>query len=81
MILNIQGCKRGGKIFFYIKGMPYGSLYFGKTGFFYKKSVTSARKNPPIGLLNCSSTDIFNKYTPGAGVGAQSRSVRRAKLR
>jgi outer membrane protein assembly factor BamB len=61
--------------------MPYGSLYFGKTGFFYKKSVTSARKNPPIGLLNCSSTDIFNKYTPGAGVGAQSRSVRRAKLR
>jgi outer membrane protein assembly factor BamB len=61
--------------------MPYGSLYFGKTGFFYKKSVTSARKNPPIGLLNCSSTDIFNKYTPGAGVGAQNRSVRRAKMR
>jgi len=61
--------------------MPYGSLYFGKDGFFYKKSVTSARKNPPIGLLNCSSTDIFNKYTPGAGVGAQNRSVRRAKMR
>ena len=61
--------------------MPYGSLYFGKDGFFYKKSVTSARKNPPIGLLNCSSTDIFNKYTPGAGVGAQTRSVRRAKMR
>lgn len=61
--------------------MPYGSLYFGKTGFFYKKSVTSARKNPPIGLLNCGSTDIFNKYTPGAGVGAQNRSVRRAKMR
>lgn len=61
--------------------MPYGGLYFGKDGFFYKKGLGSSRKNPPLGLLNCSSTTFYNKYIPGSGVGGTNTSVRRSKLR
>lgn len=60
--------------------MPYGSLYFGKGGFVYKKAGGGgARKNPSLGLLNCSSTTFYNNYIPGSGVGANSIASRRAK--
>jgi hypothetical protein len=35
------------------------------------------RKNPSFGLIFGNQTNIFNKYVPGSGVGALSRSVRR----
>ena len=42
--------------------MRYGSLYFGKDGFLYKKAGgAGGRKNPPLGLLNCGSTTFYNK--------------------
>ena len=62
--------------------MRYGSLYFGKDGFLYKKAGgAGGRKNPPLGLLNCGSTTFYNKYVPGSGVGGTSIAVRRSKLR
>ena len=59
--------------------MPYGSLYFGKDGFLYKKmGGAGVRRNINI---NCSnSTSIYNKYISGSGVGASSISNRRAKI-
>jgi hypothetical protein len=61
--------------------MPYGSLYFGKDGFFYKNAGGGGgKKNPPLGLLNCSSTTFYNDYIPGSGVGASSIATRRSKL-
>ena len=61
--------------------MPSGTLYFGPGGFQYKKAGgAGGRKNPPLGLLNCSSTRFYNDYIPGAGVGATSIASRRAKI-
>uniref|UniRef100_A0A6C0AZI4 Uncharacterized protein n=1 Tax=viral metagenome TaxID=1070528 RepID=A0A6C0AZI4_9ZZZZ len=61
--------------------MPYGNFYYGKDGFKYKKwNGGGARRNPPLGLLNCGSHDVNNTYVPGSGVGASSIATRRAKL-
>ena len=61
--------------------MPYGQLYFGKTGFFHKKCFSGgSRYNPPYGLITGQDKHIYNKYISGTGVGAVSTSVRRAKL-
>lgn len=62
--------------------MPYGSLYVGKRGFLYKNSGGGGvRKNPSYGLINGIPANVNTKYVPGAGVGATSIAVRRAKLR
>ena len=61
--------------------MPYGNFYYGKTGFFYKKSgATGARYNPSLGAICNQPQDVNNRYVPGAGVGASSVAQRRAKL-
>jgi hypothetical protein len=61
--------------------MPYGNFYYGKTGFFYKKSgAIGARYNPSLGAICNQPQDINNRYVPGSGVGASSTAQRRAKL-
>lgn len=62
--------------------MPYGQFYIGKGGFKYKKNGgAGVRKNPSYGLITGVPANVNNKYVYGAGVGAQSTAVRRAKLR
>lgn len=63
-----------------------GGLWFGKSigfpGFLYKKNTgVGGRKNPSYGLICNQPGEIWNKYTPGAGVGGTSTAVRRAKMR
>jgi len=61
--------------------MPYGNFYYGKTGFFYKKSgATGARYNPSLGAICNQPQDVNNRFVPGSGVGASSTAQRRAKL-
>lgn len=36
-----------------------------------------ARRNPKFGLIFGNEANVFNRYVPGAGVGALNRSVRR----
>ncbi len=73
----------------YFKGFGNGSnsngqFWFGGNsfpGFLYKKNVgVGGRKNPKYGLICNKPTEFWNKYTPGAGVGASSVATRRAKL-
>jgi hypothetical protein len=62
--------------------MPCGQFWYGTNGFLYKKSGGGgARKNPSYGLICNRPTNLYNKYTPGSGVGSSNTSVRRAKLR
>jgi hypothetical protein len=62
--------------------MPYGQLWYGTNGFLYKKNGgAGGRKNPPYGLICGRPTNLYNRYTPGSGVGGTSTSVRRAKNR
>ena len=75
----------------YLKGFgngsnSYGNFWYGGSinfpGFLYKKNPgASGRKNPMYGLICNRPTQLWNKYTPGAGVGGNSTSSRRAKLR
>jgi hypothetical protein len=59
-----------------------GQFWYGKGGFAYKKNTGSGvRRVLPLGLITGSPADVNNKYVSGAGVGGQSTSVRRAKLR
>ena len=67
-----------------------GSFWYGKStgfpGFLYKKNTgvggRRSTKMAPGGNTTCNqTTNIWNKYTPGAGVGAVNSSVRRAKMR
>ena len=61
--------------------MPYGNFYYGKNGFFFKKSgTTGARYNPSIGAICNQPQDINNRYVPGSGVGASGTAQRRAKM-
>jgi hypothetical protein len=61
--------------------MPYGNFYYGKTGFFFKKSgATGARYNPSLGAICNQPQDVNNRFVPGSGVGASSTAQRRAKL-
>ena len=61
--------------------MPYGNFYYGKTGFFFKKSgVIGARYNPSLGAICNQPQDVNNRFVPGSGVGASSTAQRRAKL-
>jgi hypothetical protein len=61
--------------------MPYGNFYYGKTGFFYKKSgATGARYNPSLAAICNQPQDVNNRFVPGSGVGASSTAQRRAKL-
>jgi len=74
----------------YFKGFGTGSnsngqfWYGGNTfpGFLYKRNNgVGGRKNPKYGLITGGQTNIWNKYTPGAGVGGSSVATRRAKMR
>jgi hypothetical protein len=74
----------------YFKGFGTGSnsngqFWFGGNtfpGFLFKKnSGAGNRKNPSYGLICNRPTQLWNKYTPGAGVGGSSTSARRAKMR
>lgn len=66
----------------------YGQFWFGGNsfpGFLYKKNVgVGGRRSTqltPGGTTICNQpTDIWNKYTPGSGVGASSVATRRAKM-
>jgi hypothetical protein len=66
----------------------YGQFWFGGNsfpGFLYKKNVgVGGRRSTqftPGGTTTCNKpTDLWNKYTPGAGVGASSVATRRAKM-
>ena len=61
--------------------MPYGNFYYGKTGFFFKKSgVIGNRYNPSLGAICNQPQDVNNRFVPGSGVGASSTAQRRAKL-
>ena len=61
--------------------MPYGNFYYGKTGFFFKKSgAIGNRRNPSLGAICNQPQDINNRYIPGSGVGASGTAQRRAKL-
>lgn len=73
----------------YFKGFgnnsnSYGQFWYGGNsfpGFLYKKNVGSGgKKNPKVGLICNKPTEFWNKYVPGAGVGASSVANRRAKL-
>ena len=75
----------------YFKGFGNGSnsngqFYYGDIinfpGFLYKKNTgVGGRRNPKYGLICNRTTNIWNKYISGAGVGASSTAQRRAKLR
>jgi len=59
-----------------------GSFWYGEYGFlFKKKGGAGARKNPPYGTICNQPQNIWNKYTPGSGIGASSVATRRAKMR
>jgi len=59
-----------------------GAFWYGDYGFLYKKKGgAGGRKNPSYGSICNQPQNIYNKYTPGAGVGASSPAVRRAKMR
>lgn len=59
-----------------------GQFWYGDYGFLYKKNTGSGgRRNPMYGLICNRPTNLYNKYTPGAGVGGLNSSVRRAKMR
>lgn len=61
--------------------MPNGGLYYGKSGFKYKKSGgggTTALK--PIGLIIGRPANVDTPFTSGSGVGAHSYSTRRAMI-
>lgn len=61
--------------------MTYGNFYYGKNGFFFKKSgAIGARYNPSLAAICNQPQDVNNRYVPGSGVGASSTSQRRAKL-
>lgn len=72
-----------------ISSTSYGQFWFGGTtfpGFFYKKNlgVGSRRstKFAPGGNSNGNNTNttLWNKYTPGSGIGSTNTSVRRRKM-
>ena len=66
----------------------YGQFWFGGSsfpGFLYKRNLgAGARRSTqftPGGTTICNQPNEFwNKYTPGAGVGASSVATRRAKM-
>jgi hypothetical protein len=66
----------------------YGQFWFGGNtfpGFFFKKNNgVGARRSTqftPGGTTICNQpTQLWNKYTPGAGVGSSSVATRRAKM-
>ena len=61
--------------------VSYGQLWFGGStfpGFLYKRNLgvggRRSTKMTPGGTITCNQpTDLWNKYTPGAGVGASLR--------
>ncbi len=67
----------------------YGQFWFGGSsfpGFLYKRNLgAGARRStqftPGGTLITNQPTDLWNKYTPGAGVGGSSVATRRAKMR
>ena len=66
----------------------YGQFWFGDNsfpGFLYKKNVgvggrRSTRMTPGGVAVSNQPGEFWNKYTPGAGVGASSIATRRAKM-
>ena len=61
--------------------MPYGNFYYGKNGFFFKKSgAIGARYNPSLAAICNQPQDLNNRYISGSGVGAVTVSNRRAQI-
>ena len=66
----------------------YGQFYFGGNsfpGFLYKKNLgvgtrRSTQFTPGGTSISNQPTEFWNKYIPGAGVGASSISTRRSKM-
>jgi len=72
---------KSGKKYNHNVNMPYGNFYYGKTGFFFKKSgAIGNRRNPSLGAICNQPQDVNNRYVPGSGVGASGIAQRRAKL-
>jgi hypothetical protein len=63
--------------------MTYGQLWYGPSGFLYKKAYGAGSSKTPASLISCNQkTYLYNKYNAGnSGIGATSRSVMRAKNR
>ena len=60
--------------------MSFGSFYYGKNGFLFKKNTgVGNRRNPKIGLICNQPQDVNNTYVAGSGVGGSSVATRRAK--
>jgi len=58
------------------------SFWYFDYGFLYKnKGPAGCRKNPSYGVITGIPANVNNKYVSGAGVGANNRSVYRAKKR
>jgi len=70
-----------------MKGNSYGQYWYGGNtfpGFFFKKNggagCNKSTKMGPGGNTTCNQpSDIWNKYVPGAGVGATTIAIRRFK--
>ena len=61
--------------------MKYGSLYYGKRGFVYKKTGGGgARRIFSIGAITNTPQNVFTNYVHGSGVGASSKFANRAKM-
>ena len=66
----------------------YGQFWFGGTtfpGFLYKRNLGAGGKRStlftPGGTTICNQpTNLWNKYTPGSGVGGSNIATRRAKM-
>lgn len=66
----------------------YGQFWFGGNsfpGFLYKRNLgagarRSTQLTPGGTLITNQSNEFWNKYTPGAGVGASSVATRRARM-
>lgn len=63
--------------------MTYGQLWYGPSGFLYKKAYGAGSSKTSASLISCNQkTYLYNKYIAGNnGIGATSRSVLRAKNR
>ena len=63
--------------------MPFGSLYFGKTGFYHKRmGGASQRRAYPFDIMGGAPYAFYNKFVPGSGVASMGLSMsNRAALR
>ena len=60
--------------------MPYGSLYTGKSGFYYKKHAGGGNARSGVNVPYVDTT-LFNSFVNGSGVGARNKFIQRAQIR